>query len=193
MIARNNAKRNETMTIRTTLVFAALVAAIAGTAGAADRETKAYGAKAPSAKEAETFLFPEAECESAKYQCLAVRPSSERSIGVDVRFQTGSSELTPEARAQLEGLGKAIAARNGKLSPGEIVIEGHTDARGSDELNKKLSEQRAAAVAKHLVSAHGVDSKVLKPVGKGKADLRDSNKPDSEVNRRVELVRTAGN
>ena len=84
-----------------------------------------------------------------------------------------------------------MAARNGKLGAGEIVIEGHTDARGSDELNKKLSERRADAVAKHLVSTHGVDAKALKPVGKGKADLRDASKPDAEANRRVELVRTA--
>ena len=178
------------MKIRSALVFSAMVA-VASTAFAGERDTKSYGNKAPSAKDVETFLFPEAECENVKYQCLAVRPSTERSIGVDVKFNTGSSELTPEARAQLEGLGKALAARSGKLSAGEIVIEGHTDARGSDELNKRLSERRADAVVKHLVSAHGVDAKVLKPVGKGKDQLRDANRPDSEANRRVELVRTA--
>ena len=180
------------MKIRSGLVFGAVLAVAAVTSvGAAERDTKSYGAKAPSAKEVESFLFPEAECESVKYQCLAVRPSTDRAIGVDVKFHTGSSDLTPEARAQLEGLGKALAARSGKLSPGEIVIEGHTDARGSDELNKKLSERRADAVVKHLVSAHGVDAKVLKPVGRGKEQLRDASKPDSEANRRVELVRTA--
>ena len=178
--------------MKASLMFGAMLAVACVTSAAAgDRDVKSYGQKAPSAKEVESFLFPEAECESAKYQCLAVRPSTERSIGVDVKFQTGSSELTPAARAQLEGLGKALAARNGKLAPGEIVIEGHTDARGSDDLNKKLSERRADAVAKHLVSTHGVDGKALKPVGKGKDQLRDASKPDSEANRRVELVRTA--
>ena len=179
------------MKIKSCLVVSALIAAASVTsAGAADRETKSYASKAPSAKEVEAFLFPEAECEHVKYQCLAVRPSTDRSIGVDVKFHTGSADLTPEARAQLEGLGKALAARNGKLAPGEIVIEGHTDARGSDELNRKLSERRADAVAKHLVSTHGVDGKALKPIGKGKDQLRDSSRPDSEANRRVELVRT---
>jgi outer membrane protein OmpA-like peptidoglycan-associated protein len=71
------------------------------------------------------------------------------------------------------------------------VIEGHTDARGSAELNRKLSERRAEAVAKHLVSAHGVDAKVLRPVGRGKDELKDSVRPDAEINRRVELVRKA--
>lgn len=158
-------------------------------AGAADRETLSFGKAAPSAQQVEGFLFPEAECENAKYQCLAVRPATERSIGMDVRFQTGSAELTSGAKTQLESLGKVLSARAGKLSPGEIIIEGHTDVRGSAELNKKLSERRAESVAKHLASAYGVDPKVLKPVGRGKDHLKDASRPDSEANRRVELVR----
>ena len=156
---------------------------------AADRETLAVGQVAPSPQQVEQFLFPEAECESAKYQCLAVRPSTERSIGMDIKFHTGSADLTPEARAQLEGLGKALASRKGKLGSGEIVIEGHTDARGSADVNQKLSERRAESVTRHLVSAYGVDAQALRPVGRGKADLKDASRPDSEANRRVELVR----
>ena len=156
---------------------------------AAERETLSAGAKAPSTEQVVKFLFPEAECDNAKYQCLAVRPTTERAIGVDVRFATGSAELTPTARAQLEGLGKALASRKGKLKAGEIVIEGHTDARGSDELNKRLSEERARSVAQHLVSVHGVEQKVLRPVGRGKDDLKDAARPDAGINRRVELVR----
>ena len=157
----------------------------------AERESLSVGSAAPSTQQVEKFLFPEAECDNAKYQCLAVRPSSERSIGMDIKFATGSSEITPEARAQLENLGKVLASRNGKLNAGEIVIEGHTDARGSAELNRRLSEKRAESVVKHLVSAHGVDAKVLRPVGRGKDELKDSARPDAEINRRVELVRKA--
>ena len=180
------------MNMRSGLMVGALLAAASITSvAAAERETKSYANKSPSAQEVEAFLFPEAACENVKYQCLAVRPSTDRSIGVDVKFHTGSAELTPEARGQLDGLGRALAARSGKLTPGEIVIEGHTDARGTDDLNKRLSERRADAVAKHLVSAHGVDAKALKPVGRGEDQLRDPSKPDSAINRRVELVRTA--
>ena len=156
---------------------------------AAERETMTAQAP-PSAKQVVEHLFPEAECENVKYQCLKVRPTVERSVGMDVKFATGSADLTPEARAQLEGLGKALASRNGKMGPGEIVVEGHTDARGSDELNRRLSEQRAQSVAKHLVQAHGVDAKALRPVGRGKDVLKDKAHADSQVNRRVELVRT---
>jgi outer membrane protein OmpA-like peptidoglycan-associated protein len=156
---------------------------------AAERETMTLGKGPGDAKKLENFLFPEAQCENVTYQCLAVRPTTERAIGMDVKFQTGSAELTPEAKAQLETLGKVLASRKGKLAPGEIVIEGHADARGGAEYNKKLSEQRANTVVKHLVASYGVEEKTLKPLGMGKEFLKDPAHPDSPVNRRVELVR----
>lgn len=170
-------------------VLGALLAALIVPTSAAERETMSVGRGTGDAKKLESFLFPEAQCENATYQCLAVRPTTERSIGMDVKFQTGSADLTPEAKAQLENLGKVLAARRGKLNPGEIVIEGHADARGSAEYNKKLSEQRANSVAAHLVSTHGVEGKVLKPLGMGKDHLKDPARPDAPANRRVELVR----
>jgi outer membrane protein OmpA-like peptidoglycan-associated protein len=180
------------MNLRHIAFFAAVLAAssVCHAAGS-ERETLTLGKAAPTAEQVANFLFPEVQCESTKYQCMAVRPASERSIGMDIRFQTGSSDLTPEARAQLDNLGKVLASRNGRLAAGEIVIEGHTDARGSAELNRRLSAQRAQSVVKHLVAVHGVDAKALKPIGKGKEDLKDSTHPDSELNRRVELVRTS--
>lgn len=180
------------MKLKHSLIMGGLVAALCAPSAFADeRQTRSFGDKTPSASEVNAFLFPEAECEHSKYQCLAVRPNTERSIGLDVRFHTGSAELTPAAVVQLQGLGQALAARSGQLKPGEIVIEGHTDARGSADLNRRLSEERARAVVKHLVSTHSIDGKVLKAVGVGKDRLKDSARPDSEVNRRVELVRSA--
>ena len=179
------------MKLTHTIFCATLVAASAVCYAGDERETLVVGKSTPSPDQLTNFLFPEAQCESTKYQCLAVRPTGERSVGMDIRFPTASAELTPEARAQLENLGKALAARSGKLAPGEIVIEGHTDARGSDELNRKLSAARAQSVARHLVAVYGVDAKALRPVGKGKEDLKDTANPDSQANRRVELVRTA--
>lgn len=178
------------MKTRHSIILAGLLTVVCVTSiNAGERETLSFGQAAPSAEKVETFLFPEAECENVTYQCLAVRPSTERSIGIDIKFHTNSAELTNDARNQLNGLGKALAARSGKLNPGEIVVEGHTDARGSAELNKKLSERRAESVVKHLVAVHRVDPNALKPLGRGKEQLRDPARPDSEANRRVELVR----
>ena len=178
------------MKMKHSVALAAVLAAVtAAPAVANDRETIMVGRAAPKAAEVEKFLFPESECENAQYMCMAVRPSNERSIGMDIKFATGSADLTPEAKAQLEGLGKALASRNGKLGTKEIVIEGHADPRGSADLNKQLSERRAAAVVKHLVAAYGVDGKALAPVGRGIQDLKDPKNPEAAVNRRVELVR----
>jgi outer membrane protein OmpA-like peptidoglycan-associated protein len=177
------------MILRSLMLAGVVTAAFAGTAGASEREILTFVQGAPNPKQLEGFLFPEAQCEDVKYQCLAVRPTTERAIGMDVRFPTGSADLTADARRQLEPWGKVLATRKGKLSPGEIVIEGHADARGSDEFNRVLSERRAQAVVQHLVSTYGVDEKALRPVGRGKERLRDATRPDSEVNRRVELVR----
>ena len=178
------------MNLPRSVAVAALFAAVtAAPAFATDRETLMIGRAAPNASDVQAFLFPEAECENAQYVCMAVRPTTERSIGMDIKFATGSADLTPEAKAQLEGLGKALASRNGKLGQKEIVIEGHADPRGSATLNKTLSEKRAESVVKHLVAAYGVDGKALAPVGRGTAELKDSKNPEAAVNRRVELVR----
>jgi outer membrane protein OmpA-like peptidoglycan-associated protein len=178
------------MEFKSHVVFVGVLTALFITAvEAAERETLSFGTEAPSADRVQEFLFPEAECENAKYQCLAVRPTTERSIGLDIRFQTGSWELTSAAIKQLEGLGKVLAGRSGKLGREEIIIEGHTDARGSAKFNLWLSEQRAKSVTQYLVNVYGVNARALKPVGHGKERLRDTARPDDEINRRVELVR----
>jgi outer membrane protein OmpA-like peptidoglycan-associated protein len=180
------------MTFNRSLIIACFAALLAIPASAAERQTLTFRGGAPIEATALTdFLFPEAQCENATYQCLSVRPTIDRSVGVEVRFPTASAELTPAARSQLDPIGKVLAARNGKLNPGEIVIEGHTDARGGAELNRKLSEQRAKAVVEHLISAYKVEPNSLQAVGRGKDQLREGSRPDSEVNRRVELVRKA--
>jgi flagellar motor protein MotB len=44
-------------------------------------------------------------------------------------------------------------------------------------------------VTQYLVNVYGVNARALKPVGHGKERLRDTARPDDEINRRVELVR----
>jgi outer membrane protein OmpA-like peptidoglycan-associated protein len=156
----------------------------AGESRAAERAADVSPLDAPSRADVEGALFPASE--NSKYMFMQVKP---RRISIDVRFPSGSADLTPEAKAQLEGVGKALAANANQLKPGEIAIEGHTDARGSAELNKRLSEQRAQAVAKHLVETYGIAPATLRAVGYGKEQLRDPQRPDAGVNRRVEFAR----
>jgi outer membrane protein OmpA-like peptidoglycan-associated protein len=69
-----------------------------------------------------------------------------------------------------------------------LLVEGHTDALGSDKYNVDLSERRAVAVARYLVVRHGIDPERLRVAGKGKSEplLHD---PYDPRNRRVQFLR----
>lgn len=69
-----------------------------------------------------------------------------------------------------------------------LAIEGHTDNRGSDALNEKLSNDRANAVMKYLIE-HGIDAGRLSAQGFGpKRPIADNNTADGrQRNRRVEF------
>ena len=57
--------------------------------------------------------------------------------------------------------------------PGMVLeLSSHTDARGSNAANQKLSENRAKACYKYLVEEKGVDPRRIVPVGKGEAEPR---------------------
>ena len=70
-----------------------------------------------------------------------------------------------------------------------VLVEGHTDSRGSEQLNMRLSLDRANAVREHLIS-RGIDPEHLRAVGRGEQEPLVSN--DSAEgranNRRVVLV-----
>lgn len=75
-----------------------------------------------------------------------------------------------------------------------IVVEGHTDSRGSEETNLKLSQDRSLAVVLESMAVLSDDPvaregfvKLLSATGRGKADLilRDDDTEDSDRSRRV--------
>ena len=68
------------------------------------------------------------------------------------------------------------------------MLEGHTDATGSDPYNQALSERRADAVRDYLVEQHHIEPQRLVAVGKGKKDLLDPANPEAAVNRRVRVI-----
>ena len=57
--------------------------------------------------------------------------------------------------------------------PGLVLeLSSHTDSRGSNKQNQKLSENRAKACYKYLVEERGVDPRRIVPVGKGENEPR---------------------
>jgi outer membrane protein OmpA-like peptidoglycan-associated protein len=103
-----------------------------------------------------------------------------------VLFSAGKSTLLPTAKTKLSELAEAI---NSMDSDQKIVIEGHTDATGSDDTNQRLSLARATAVKTFLMKK-GVEAKRLEAVGMGEADpVADNTTVEGRAeNRRVEIV-----
>jgi outer membrane protein OmpA-like peptidoglycan-associated protein len=103
----------------------------------------------------------------------------------DVLFDTGKFALRPIAREKLARLGGIVLAHAGL----KLDIEGHTDSTGSDELNQKLSDQRADSVRKYLIE-QGLPETSLIAVGFGKSMpvADNSTAAGRQQNRRVEII-----
>ncbi len=69
-----------------------------------------------------------------------------------------------------------------------IEVSGHTDDRGNDDYNQKLSEDRAKSVKEYMVSK-GVDASRIETRGAGESEPRESNKKKAgrAKNRRIEF------
>jgi outer membrane protein OmpA-like peptidoglycan-associated protein len=103
-----------------------------------------------------------------------------------VLFVTAKAELLPIARDRLNQVAKSLK----ELDDDKLVsIEGFTDSRGADDMNQKLSQDRANAVKDYLVS-QGVKAEKVRAIGRGEANPVASNEtPEGRANnRRVEIV-----
>jgi len=103
-----------------------------------------------------------------------------------VLFVSGKAELLPLAKQKLDEVAKALTDLDAKQT---ITVEGHTDSRGADDMNLKLSEDRANAVRAYLVE-RGVKPDRIKSVGRGEATpIASNDTPEGRANnRRVEIV-----
>jgi peptidoglycan-associated lipoprotein len=98
-------------------------------------------------------------------------------------FEYDSSELKPEAMRALD-----VHAKDLKSAGNRVVLEGHTDERGTREYNMALGERRAASVQRYLV-LQGVSPAQLELVsyGEEKPAAMGSSEEAMAQNRRVEL------
>ena len=103
----------------------------------------------------------------------------------DVLFDTGKFNLRTEAREALAKLSGIVMAHPGL----NLEIEGHTDSTGGDELNQKLSEDRAGAVRNYLVQQGLPDSSVTSQgLGKSMPVADNATSAGRQQNRRVEII-----
>ena len=103
-----------------------------------------------------------------------------------VLFASGKAMPRPEAEAELAKVADLIRAHAGA----RVVIEGHTDHVGSQQMNQALSEQRAAAVESYLAAAGGMESITFISRGYGEKRPVASNETSEgrQRNRRVEIT-----
>ena len=115
--------------------------------------------------------------------------------GINMTFESGlmfkinSSEISDSYKSDLNGAAEVFV----KYPTTDIIIEGHTDDSGSDDLNMSLSEKRAKAVASYLISK-GVAQKRLttKWYGESQPKYPNDTEENRKKNRRVELGIIAG-
>lgn len=81
----------------------------------------------------------------------------------DVLFDFGSSAVRPDAAGKLARVAHVIRQR----AQGEVLVVGHTDARGAEEANQKLSEARALSVIRWLHAREGIPVTILTGRGMG--------------------------
>ena len=107
-----------------------------------------------------------------------------RMIGLN--FDSGAADLKPEHTNMLRTLEKAI----GVFPESHVVVEGHTDAFGSDEQNLELSHERAEAVVKHLLSSMPISPTNLGSHGFGESKPVANNETAEgrTRNRRIDIV-----
>jgi outer membrane protein OmpA-like peptidoglycan-associated protein len=103
----------------------------------------------------------------------------------DVLFDTGSATLKPGAREKLARV-SGILLSHPEL---KVQVEGHTDSIGDQNLNQRLSENRADAVRSYLVTQGIASSAVTtKGFGQGQPVASNDTAAGRQQNRRVELV-----
>ena len=99
-------------------------------------------------------------------------------------FDLGKATLKPESEPELKRIQQVMKENMALI----IEISGHTDNTGSDEINNKLSLERANAVKDYLLNGN-IDSLRIRTKGYGKSKPKADNSTEEgrQINRRVEI------
>jgi len=105
---------------------------------------------------------------------------------VGLNFDSGKSEIKQESLDLLAKVERAIDV----FPRSELVIEGHTDSYGSDDMNQTLSQNRAEAVQQYMINAMRIPSYRLIATGYGETNPIANNETASgrAQNRRIDVV-----
>lgn len=121
---------------------------------------------------------------------LAPIKANESIVLNNVFFEFDSDKLTSDSKSELDKL-FSLLANNPTVN---VEIQGHTDSKGSDSYNRKLSQKRAESVRNYIIKK-GIEAKRITAVGYGEKQpiARNENADGTEneegmaLNRRIEL------
>ena len=130
-----------------------------------------------------------------KVQDLQLKETGEEiriELAADVLFDFDKADLRPAAQQTLHQAAGIIQEK----AKGAVRIEGHTDSKGNDAYNQKLSERRAASVKTWFAVKEGLSKVQFATQGFGaKKPVASNAKPDGsddpegrQKNRRVEII-----
>lgn len=107
-------------------------------------------------------------------------------LPADVLFDFDKADIRSDAAAALGQLATLIRG----YPSGRVEIEGHTDSKGDDAYNQRLSERRAESVKRWLVDREGIAAEGFSTRGAGESQPVADNASDAgrQRNRRVEVV-----
>lgn len=125
----------------------------------------------------------EAEMAAAKIERVAE--------GIKVTFDSGllftvnSSVLSAKSKEELTKFSQVL----NKYPDTNLHINGHTDDTGTDEVNQKLSEKRAASVSQYLISQNVAASRfTVAGFGETQPLVENTSAENRALNRRVEVI-----
>ena len=132
--------------------------------------------------------YPGEKVEEAKVAAKA--PSSQdRAIinkQIDIHFTPGSDQIMPGSYFVLDALGDTMTSFGATY----LRVEGNTDSTGSSGANMTLSERRAAAVKKYILSNFpNIEASRFQTIGRGSSQPVASNDTEAgrQLNRRTEI------
>lgn len=108
------------------------------------------------------------------------------SFTLQIEFDFDKADVRPMYHGKLQEAADFI----NKYPANQILVAGHTDSKGTDAYNQKLSQRRAENVRKYLVNKFGINANKLVARGYGESQPIASNDTDAgrQQNRRVEVI-----
>lgn len=151
--------------------------------------------EAPEEDVYEFFARPPVERVERLYSVDEVKRSARirdkvRRVDLDtITFPFGSAEIGEDQIARIESVAKAMAQTLKKNPAETFLIEGHTDAVGSDQANLVLSDKRAESVAQALTNVFDIPPENMATQGYGESYLKIKSDGPEQQNRRVAIRR----